>query len=88
MTFYSLVTLSIPFGGSQDDDAMHRVNNGERPPRPATTMLSESRPIESIIWELIETMWAHLPANRPTAGDIVKRVQYAHQLSGAIQSSA
>ncbi|KAF8310011.1 kinase-like protein [Clavulina sp. PMI_390] len=74
MTFYSLITLDVPFQNLRDYDAMHQINNGRRPGRPKTsTILADSR-IQAAIWVLIKEMWAHKPATRPTAADVLRRV--------------
>ena len=77
MTFYSLVTLEIPFGNLPGYDAMHQIKNGHRPGHPTVTNLSADLRIEATVWSLIEEMWVHTPDTRPTATDTLRRVRSA-----------
>ncbi|KAF8307519.1 kinase-like protein [Clavulina sp. PMI_390] len=74
LTFYSLVTLNIPFQDYWDFDAMSRIRQGERPPRPTASSLSASPNVEALLWNLIEDMWAHNPASRPSPAGVVERI--------------
>ncbi|KAF8307509.1 kinase-like protein [Clavulina sp. PMI_390] len=71
MTFFSLMTLEIPFTGHWEYDAVARINRGERPCRPQTeTYVSITPTVEARLWTLVEGMWAQHLGERPTADDV------------------
>ncbi|KAF8307515.1 kinase-like protein [Clavulina sp. PMI_390] len=77
MTFYSLVTLDLPFRDYWDYDAMSRILQGERPPRPVAMSLSAFPDIEALLWDMIEHMWAPKPPSRPSAAAVLERCERA-----------
>lgn len=50
------------------------VYDKKRPLRPKDE-LSKTRGLTNEIWTLVETCWAHAPADRPTAGTVVGRLR-------------
>ncbi|KAJ7130868.1 kinase-like domain-containing protein [Mycena filopes] len=70
---YEILTENVPFHEERNDMAvMFRVLDGARPSRPALCMGS---PRLDNLWQLIESCWQQKPEDRPTAVQIVQRLQ-------------
>ncbi|KAF8307511.1 kinase-like protein, partial [Clavulina sp. PMI_390] len=66
MTIFSLITLTTPFAGRWDYDAMARINRGERPIHSAAeTYFSKIPDLEACLLTLVEEMWSQNPEGRP-----------------------
>lgn len=72
MTILRLGTGADPFKGEYKSKwmAIHMAQDGHRPRKPSTL---GSLPDASfkMLWTLLEKMWAHDPAERPTATEVV-----------------
>ena len=69
MTFFNLVTLSLPFLEHQSEiKAVHAAEKGARPQRPESHNIPPQ--MAGVMWKLIEKMWDHVPENRPSASDV------------------
>jgi hypothetical protein len=74
---------SIPFGSWNDTRVMFAIINGQRPPRPSTSLPSASS-CNNAVWALIEQCWDQVPSNRPLAASIVMRLALAALLAGNV----
>lgn len=69
MTFFHLVTLSLPFAEHERElDAVRAAENGARPQRRELQNLPPST--AGAMWTLMERMWDHVPAERLSASDV------------------
>lgn len=66
MTFLALGTRNPPFKEySRELEAMHAARLAIRPKRPRSLLFPDEYVDE--LWSLMEEMWAHEPADRPSA---------------------
>jgi len=65
---------TVPFWDiSNAYTVMFKVAHGERPPRPIGSLYM-NRGLNDDMWKLMEDCWEHIPANRPTAYQIIYRL--------------
>ncbi|QRW04662.1 Ephrin type-A receptor 4 [Ceratobasidium sp. AG-Ba] len=78
MTFFEILTGSVPFQGSGMNDVqlMFAVVRGKRPLR--SKLYSKSDSQSNAAWTLVNTCWQEEPGERPTAIDA--RNESSHQL--------
>ncbi|KAJ7176728.1 kinase-like domain-containing protein [Mycena filopes] len=70
---YEILTEKVPFHEEQNNMAvLLRVLEGARPSQPVSCMDS---PYLDNLWQLIESCWQQKPQDRPTAVQIVQRLQ-------------
>jgi hypothetical protein len=69
-----IFTETVPFWDILNTYAvMFKVALGERPRRPLG-LLYMNRGLNDAMWKLMEDCWEHIPANRPTAFQIIHRL--------------
>jgi hypothetical protein len=66
MVFFEIATREVPFDGLDPPVIRERVLAGQRPPLPAAC--------PAAVRSLIERCWAQVPAQRPTAAQMLKEV--------------
>lgn len=76
MTILKLGTGANPFSGEFKNErvALREAQQGRRPRRPATFGGLPNAPFDTL-WSLMEKMWAHNPAERPDACEVVEVTQ-------------
>jgi hypothetical protein len=74
MTFLNVWTSEHPFAEFEVQEAGAAIRDGRRPERPAIHMGLPSD-MEEEFWQLIKSMWAHAPGDRPSSQDVQKRLE-------------
>jgi serine/threonine protein kinase len=69
MTFLALATLEQPFSDVKGHAVASAAGCGNRPAKPSKTPLLTSGQIDRL-WPLLEKMWSHLPADRPSIAQV------------------
>ncbi|KXN82740.1 Ephrin type-A receptor 2 [Leucoagaricus sp. SymC.cos] len=71
---YEVFTGHVPFYEVfRDQTVILKINRGERPSRPDREVFLKSGMTEGI-WQLMQDCWSTEPANRPTASEILNRL--------------
>jgi len=74
LTFWNVWTGEYPFPERSDMGAMAALRRGERPPRPRGDLDILPGTMGSF-WALIQTMWGHEAAGRPTATEVLAEME-------------
>lgn len=75
MIFFSTWAHALPFANITNEHAVQKhILKQQRPTRP-TTHLGLPTDKEEEFWQLIKNMWAHVPASRPSTGDMQRRLE-------------
>ncbi|KAF8318092.1 kinase-like protein [Clavulina sp. PMI_390] len=62
-------------------EVISRVIRGERPKFPSDSSIALPLHVEAALWGLLQDMWAHRPAKRPSAPIIVERLENIFELN-------
>lgn len=75
LVFYTLTTSRRPFDAIQNEyNVAERMRSGQRPSRPES-LGQLNREEGGRLWTLLEEMWAHSQSERPSSGEVVRRLK-------------
>ena len=69
---YEVFTGKLPFEEQKDEAIAHHISQGARPAMPEN---AHGAGLSVGMWELMESCWKQNPKNRPTAGEVVRRLE-------------
>lgn len=72
MLAIEVFTGKIPFEEQKNEAIVLRISQGARPAMPEN---AHGAGLSVEMWELMESCWQQNPKNRPTAGEVVRRLE-------------